>query len=277
MKGNQFMDGVGAPDYLLQQTDRALSVLDLFTPDAPEWSFMEICRETGLSKPTVKRLVYTLLQRRFLEQDEATGRYRLGTKFLTFGRVVAGHMDLLRTAAPHLARLRDESGETVALVQIRDGKQIYLEKLDGRGPLHIKGEAGDIREPYWFLGKVILAHLEPEERQPLLPPWGQPAANARKLYPELDIVKEPYSEKDYLEELSIIKKQGCMVNVQGYFAGHLSIGAPVFDRFGKITAAVGVAALQAGMSEERRIKLVTLVKNTANTISEQLGYNGGGH
>ena len=60
-------DGVGL-------LNKAFQVLDLFTPDKPTWSQVDLGRATGVSKSTVNRLVRYFCDRGYLMQLSGHGR-----------------------------------------------------------------------------------------------------------------------------------------------------------------------------------------------------------
>ena len=52
--------------------------LKAFTPTEREWGVTDLARRLGIAKSTAHRLLATLTDEGLLEQDPATGRYRLG-------------------------------------------------------------------------------------------------------------------------------------------------------------------------------------------------------
>ncbi|MGE5552490.1 MAG: IclR family transcriptional regulator [Betaproteobacteria bacterium] len=250
-----------ARDYAVKTVERALSLLDLFTFRTPERTFTELCRETGLSKATVKRLVHTLETHRYLERDERTGRYRLGLKLFQLGNVVAAHLEVRSRALPYLQKLRDRTGETVVLISFSEGQQVYLEKLEGLGTVRITAQVGTIRTPFHGLGKVLLAFLEPGAVEKLLPPGDLPRFTMNTIC----------DRQEFLEHLRSIRKNGYGIDDEEYIEGVTAVGAPVFDSTGKILAAVGVLGPSMRMCGERLAEVVELTKRAAETISQQLG------
>jgi len=108
-----------------QSLERGLAVLSAFTPDRPSIGISELARELGLTRSTTHRYVATLASLRYLEQEAATQKYRLGPRVPDLGFSVLGSMELREIAAPHLRRLTDQTGHTSNLA-IRDDTDVIL-------------------------------------------------------------------------------------------------------------------------------------------------------
>jgi DNA-binding IclR family transcriptional regulator len=76
----------------------------------------ELMDRTGLPRATAHRLAAALEVHGLVERDRG-GRYRLGSRLAALGRAAGAgrHRSLAETAAPVLARLRDETGESAQL------------------------------------------------------------------------------------------------------------------------------------------------------------------
>jgi DNA-binding IclR family transcriptional regulator len=89
--------------------------------DTPR-SLGELAASTGLPRATVHRLAVRL-ERHGLVRRDPDGRFALGLRLIGFGHAAAEHFPLRAAAAPVLAQLRDETGESV---------QLYVAEGDGR-------------------------------------------------------------------------------------------------------------------------------------------------
>src|SRR5690606_851872 len=72
---------------------RGLEVLRCFTPGESLLGNKDISVRTGLPKPTVSRLTYTLTKLGYLQHDTWLGKYRLGPLVLSIGYPVLASMD----------------------------------------------------------------------------------------------------------------------------------------------------------------------------------------
>jgi DNA-binding IclR family transcriptional regulator len=74
---------------------------------------------TGISRPTAHRLAQAL-EVHGLVRREDDGRFALGLRLISLGRVAAGELSIAESARAALEALRDETGESVQLY-VRDG------------------------------------------------------------------------------------------------------------------------------------------------------------
>lgn len=78
---------------------RGLDVLRCFKLGEPELTNTQIAARTGLPKPTVSRLTYTLRKLGYLVQVEPNGTYRLGVGILALGYGALAGVDIAERAA----------------------------------------------------------------------------------------------------------------------------------------------------------------------------------
>jgi len=149
---------------------RGLEVLRCFKPRDRHLGNQDIAERTGLPKPTVSRLTYTLTRMGYLYHDEKLGKYQLGTGVLSLGFSLLTNMDVLKIARPLMQELADYS-HTVVSVGTRDrSAMIYL---DGRhstaATVSLKREPG-VRVPIasTSMGRALLCGLPEIEREKLM-------------------------------------------------------------------------------------------------------------
>lgn len=87
----------------------------------------DFVQRTGLSKPTVARLTYTLTRLGYLRHDPKLGKYKLGAPVLSMGYPLLANMQIRQLARPLMRELADQSGGAVSL-GIRDRTNLlYVE------------------------------------------------------------------------------------------------------------------------------------------------------
>lgn len=99
--------------------DKAMSVLR--SVEAEPCTLAGLCASTGLPRATAHRLAAALEVHGLLRRD-GEGRYELGHDLVPLGRAAADRFPLDEFARPVLARLRDDTGESVQLF-VREGEQ----------------------------------------------------------------------------------------------------------------------------------------------------------
>lgn len=119
--------------------DKSVAIFDAL--EAGPLALTDLASATGLHRATAHRLATALEQHRLLGRD-AEGRFQLGWRLGTLGRV-AGNRQMLEAAASPLAELRDTTGESVQLF-IREGEMrrcvLSLESPHGLRTIVREGE-----------------------------------------------------------------------------------------------------------------------------------------
>jgi len=219
-----------------QSLERGLAILSAFTPDRPALGISELARRLSLTRSTTHRYVATLATLGYLQQDEPTRKYRLGSRVLDLGFSMLGSLDIREIAAPYLRRLTDATGHTSNLA-IRDGTDVILiDRVRGRpGRYHhleFTLHVGSRLPSYCSAtGKALLAFL--------------PRPDLDRLLDRIDLVQRgPRTLTDkaaLVAELDQVRRTGVAVNDEELENALRSIAAPVRSRSGEVVAAVNIA------------------------------------
>jgi DNA-binding IclR family transcriptional regulator len=143
---------------------RGLDVLRCFRPGDVSLSNLEIARRTGLPKPTISRLTYTLTRLGYLTCSDQYGTYQLGNGVLALGYAMLSGMDIRERARPGMQELADHADATVALGGRDRMKIVYLEVCRGPGAVTLRLDVG-ARLPIaaTAIGRALLAAVPEEE------------------------------------------------------------------------------------------------------------------
>jgi DNA-binding IclR family transcriptional regulator len=104
---------------------RGLSILRAFRASDDGLSHAEIAVRTGLPKPTLTRLTYTLTELGYLSHTGRNDKFRLGPAVLSLGSVAQVSISFVEMASEAMQKLADDSG-TLSLIAIRDGDRMML-------------------------------------------------------------------------------------------------------------------------------------------------------
>src|SRR5881392_3474701 len=99
----------------VRSVDRAAALLIALGDSAGAAGVTELARRLGLHESTASRLLATLERRGLVEQDDETGKYRLGLLVIRLADRAERTLDLRRLALPELERLARMTGESVSL------------------------------------------------------------------------------------------------------------------------------------------------------------------
>ena len=108
---------------------RGMQVLRAFTATTPLLGNREIADRTGLPKPTVSRLTYTLVLLGYLSRHQALQKFRLGPGVLSLGHPLLASMHVRQLAKPVMEALARQTGCTVNL-GVRDRSNVvYIDSV----------------------------------------------------------------------------------------------------------------------------------------------------
>lgn len=136
--------------------EKAVLILDCFSPSGGPYRLSELSEHTGLPKPTVHRLAADLVRLGWLERSGP--RYLLGAKLFELGSLVPHRRDLRETALPFLQDLFEATRETIHL-GVREGMEVvYLERIHGHEALRLPSRiGGSLPLTCTAVGKALLA------------------------------------------------------------------------------------------------------------------------
>ena len=148
---------------------RGLEVLRCFTPLEPLLGNKEISVRTGLPKPTVSRLTYTLTKLGYLRHNMRLGKYQLGSAVLSIGYPLLASMSVRQIARPHMKELADYCNGSVSM-GIRDRlNMVYVESCrSGNGVTTLPDIGTAVPIAQAAIGRAYLAACTPPERESLL-------------------------------------------------------------------------------------------------------------
>ncbi|MDY7577091.1 IclR family transcriptional regulator [Herbaspirillum sp. RTI4] len=148
---------------------RGLEILRCFRPGEVYLTNTELARRTGMPKPTITRLTYTLTKLGYLNYAADQGKYQLGSGVLALGYSLLSNLDIRKLSRPSMQELAEHSQCNVAL-GIRDRlSMVYIEACRGSGAVTLRREVGSrIPLAATAMGKALLCGLPQAERDFLL-------------------------------------------------------------------------------------------------------------
>lgn len=246
----------------IRSVERAAGVVQVVADGEPAGSrLVDIVGATGLQKTTVHRLLGTLIQLGWLEQDETTGAFHLGLPLVALGTAASNRHGLLDLASPHLLRLAELTGDTVYL-SVRIGSQaLCVDRVTGSFPIRtLTLDSGDRRPLGVGAGSLaLLAWLPDQEVEQLI---SRNAASG----------SGPLSDPAVLHQLiEEARAHGYTHNPGLIVPGAGGLGVPVRGAEGRPIAALSVAAIESRLSEPRRTQIIRWLSREAEELERQLG------
>lgn len=241
---------------------KTLAVLRQFAHDTRELGVTDLSRLTGMDKTSVFRALKALERYRFVEQDKATKRYRLGYAVVELAGAKLKQMPLALIAQPHLARLSQKTGETVQMSVMDERRVLYISVVESPQPIRVAvgvGSHGPIH--CTAAGKIFLADATAAGLDQVL------SRPLEKFTPRT--VVDPATLR---RELSEVRKRGWAIDDEG-FVEHLRVAAaPVRDVAGRVIAAVAVGGPTIRVGRKNLQSFVKLVVETTAAISIDLAH-----
>lgn len=250
------------PTVETQSLMRAITILDCFCPETPEWGVREIARRLDLPASTVGRLLLTLHSAGILAQDRTTRRYRIGPKVLQWSSVYISRLDLANEALPILEELHRLTRETVSVYVLDGTERVCLQRIESPERVRVVVRPGE-RMPLHAgsAGKAMLAFMPRDMIDRVL---SQPLEQMTN--------RTITVRKRLLEELATVRSRGYAVSYGERFEDAIGLAAPIFDRNGSVVASLNVAGPNMRFTNASVDKFAPQIMQLAARISQALGY-----
>ena len=240
-----------------------LNLLVLLSRQEASLGLEELTRLSGLSKTACFRLLATLREMNFVEQDPQSKRYRLGAQNISIGAAALGGLSLRRVALPFMEKLREASNETVNMSVLEGTDIVFVARLEAGHIINTRHRIGE-RLPVQVTcqGKAIMAFSPPEKLERLLAQIKFRAATEHTLATPAALNKE----------LERIRRRGIALNDQELEKGLCAVAAPILDFSGNAVAAINIAFPLLRHSRQEAIRdFAPAVAQACQEISRLLG------
>lgn len=205
--------------------ERAVDLLGRLGETGLELTVAELAADAGMPTSTAYRLLAELEQYG-LVQRSSERTVALGTRLVALGRTAeaALHERLVTPAEPLMARLSEQTGETVLLTAPCGNEGIVLHAVEGRHSVRLT-YTRLARAPMHrgASGKVLAAYLDDGERARLL-----------------EVIGDPGLER----ELHRIRADGFVVTHDELDDGAGAVAVPILDRRERLLAGLSLAGPQ---------------------------------
>jgi DNA-binding IclR family transcriptional regulator len=244
----------------VQSVRRALAVLRLVaTGQERGVRLTDIADMSGLSRPTVHRILKVLIDETAVEQDPLTRRYLIGTELSLLGLARAGRFPIRAIAEPYLLALASEVGDTVFLSVRHGADSACIARYLGSHQIQVLSIDVGARRPLGasVSGIVLLAGMEPKTAAELT------QANASRLALQGRRVAE------VLRQVQAARERGHVYTPEGVMPGTSAVAVPVRDGRGQVLAAVSIAALADRLDRKRIPVVLAQMQEHAAMISRR--------
>lgn len=238
---------------------KALALLDTLSRLDKEAGLTDIARLCALDKATARRFLVELEKHGFVEQDQDTRRYRIGSAPVRLARIREARFPFLRIAIPFIKALAEASTETVHLSEFSGGQLSTIHVEDSPRAHRIIIDVGSLL-PFHATasGLAFLAFCPRAEID---------AALKKPLEKFTDhTVTDPQLLHKMLAETAA---RGFSIIDQGLEAGVISTAAPVRTPGGRPIGCVAIAAPLSRTNTAAIHEFGAQAATAANAISEK--------
>lgn len=248
-----------------QTLARALAVMEAFANGKPDKGIRELSRELKINSATVYRVVATLANEGYLEQNPATQRYALGPKVLHLASSYSRHNPISVVARKVFESFSDRFEHNFYLGKLSHFDVVYMAVLDGRGPMRIVVTAGEITALHaTAAGKLLLAYQDDVFIEEFL------HSSHLKPLTERTIV----SPEELWEQIKKIRSDGYAVNDGELYEDVSAVAVPLHDVLSGHTMAVSLA-YPRHLAIQGRIAIPDLI-SLAREIAQEISARGEG-
>lgn len=234
-------------------SDKTLSIMDLFTPERPEWTIEDMTAELGLSHSTVYRYVRSLVAVG-LVFSVRPGRYLLGPGIIHYDRQFRLADPLIQAAQPILRALAGRLEPPGMLFISRVYREHIMSMLEQRlGVVEFVSNYDRGRFMPLYRGApplVILAHL--------------PIRNLKRGF----LIAHSGNQdawRQFRRQLLVTRRQGYAVDIGAADAHALYVSVPLFQVDGGVAG-----SLSLGVPRERGTPRVESIVATLHSAAQQI-------
>ena len=246
-----------------QAVERALRLLS-FVGRAAEAgvSLAEVVRDSGLNKPTARRLLMALMRSRLVEQDGLSRRYYMGGELYVLGMLASRRHGLLDMAADSLRRLSAASTDTSFVSMRRDDYSVCLHREEGTHPVRTHALLSGDQNPLGVgAGSLaMLAALSDAEIDAIL----------QHIEPVIAEHYPGYSREIIWQDVASTRESGYALNPGRVISSSWGIGMAILLPDGRLAGALSMAAIDSRMGEARQLELAALLREEVARVQARL-------
>jgi len=233
---------------------KSIQLLNTFSMEKPRLRLKEISTMTGISQPTVYRMLTTLKQSGLVEQHGNV--YSLGLGLLKYESIVLNSISLRRIGMPYLEELSLKEKINVNLAVLEGDEVLYIARAETPycryGYFHV-----GMRRPVYCtaLGKVLISQ-HPE----LI---GKIFANG-VIKCTMNTITD---EQEFRKEIEKVSLQGYATDLEEWSNGRNCIAAPVFDIGRNIIGGISISGPVSTYTREQILGYRPILLEYASRVS----------
>jgi IclR family acetate operon transcriptional repressor len=239
----------------VRAVERALEILQAFTINDRAMSASQLLERVSLSRPTLYRLLQTLVQSGFVVSEGEPRKFRLGPAVGQLAHVWTSSLNISALGQSMMQRVWECSGETVALFVPQGPMRLCIAEMASPQALSFKRGVGyQERIVIGASGKVMLAFMNTSIETIERYAQGLPTDPMR-----------------LLQDLRQIRQRGYATSKNALIEGAVAIAAPFFNGHGQVAGSIAVFGPAVRLKETRVRQIALSLINEAALLSQALG------
>ena len=213
----------------VQSLERGLAVIQAFGPDTPEMTISEVAEATATTRATARRFLLTLENLGHVRSDGR--KFSLTPQILGLGYAYLSSLSWWQIAQPAMEDVVHELQESCSAA-VLDGKDVvYVARVSATRIMSINLNIGTrLPAHVTSLGRVLLSHQPPESLDQYL----------AKIDPHKFTEHTKTDPGELRETIETARLKGYALVDQELETGLRSLAVPIYDRNGRILAALNV-------------------------------------
>jgi len=239
---------------------KGLAVLGAFGRQRPTITLSEAAGIVGLSRAAARRVLRTLVELGYVEQD---GRaFSLSPRILDLGFAYLSTQTWIDRALPHMRELSERLGETCSGAILQDAEIVYVARVPARRIMSTALSVGS-RLPAFHtaLGRSMLGGLDEAEV------WRRLMSLRVQAY-------TPYTITDLealFERICSDREQGFSIVDEELERGLRALAVPIVDRSGQIVGAINLSTHSTRTTRnEMRDTFLPALQQIAERVSQSI-------
>lgn len=244
----------------VRSVQRALELLSVIAEGEP-LSLARLTERVDLAPSTVHRLLTTMVELGFVQQEGRSRRYEPGHRLLGLVSAAEQRLATLRAAAlPHMTELASTCGETAHLTILDGSEVVFIDQVLGQGTIRVEVRVGSRMDAHvTAAGKALLAwqpegYLEPLFREGL-----------RRFTPHT--LTEPAALR---HELDDVRARGWASELEEHELGAGCVAAPIMPPAGAPVASLSVSGPTSRLRPEGFPAIGQRIRDAADRVAASL-------
>jgi Transcriptional regulator len=238
-------------------TSRVLDILECLASAEEGLTLTQIAAAVSAPKSSLFPFVHTLLQRRYLEMDKGTGRYRVGLNAFALAASYLETHSLFRMVTDAMRGIVDGCSEVCQLGILEGSQVLYIGKVDSPEPIRLVSHVGKrLPASCTAIGKALLCQYSEDElrtlyRQELPTLTVNSIRDFSVLASQLAAVRNGEAAVEVGESHEHIRCYAAPLFFRGGVDSAISVSTPIFRHTEEKSAVIKAALFRARAVIER--------------------------